>query len=107
VTVSLARETDESLLIRVHNDGSVIPAELQPHLFEPYRRGKGAEVSHPRGLGLGLFLVREIASAHGGTVEVRSGEREGTTFSVRLPKRASPSSRGGGPGKSGVEVPVS
>jgi signal transduction histidine kinase len=106
VTVTLARETDESLLIRVHNDGSVIPAELQPHLFEPYRRGKGAEVAHPRGLGLGLFLVREIASAHGGTVEVRSSEREGTTFSVRLPRRAPPPSGGAGPGKAGAEIPV-
>jgi signal transduction histidine kinase len=90
----------------VHNDGSVIPAELQPHLFEPYRRGKGAEVAHPRGLGLGLFLVREIASAHGGTVEVRSSEREGTTFSVRLPRRAPPPSGGAGPGKAGAEIPV-
>ncbi|HTO96764.1 MAG TPA: CHASE3 domain-containing protein [Myxococcales bacterium] len=107
VIVSLAREADESLLLRVHNDGSAIPAELQAHLFEPYRRGKGAEISHPRGLGLGLFLVREIARAHGGTVAVRSGEREGTTFEVRLPKRPVPPPGGAGPEKAGAEVPVS
>jgi signal transduction histidine kinase len=38
------------------------------------------------GLGLGLFIVREIAKAHGGTVLVKSSASEGTTFSVRLPR---------------------
>ncbi len=38
------------------------------------------------GLGLGLFIVREIVTAHKGTVEATSTESEGTTFSVRLPR---------------------
>ena len=40
-----------------------------------------------RGLGLGLFIVREIVRAHGGVVEVSSSEADGTRFSLRLPRR--------------------
>jgi signal transduction histidine kinase len=43
--------------------------------------------AYPRGLGLGLFIVREIARAHGGTVEA-SSDATGTTFLIRLPPRA-------------------
>jgi phosphoserine phosphatase RsbU/P len=41
-----------------------------------------------RGLGLGLFIVGEITRAHGGTVDVSSTNEEGTTFTVRLPRRS-------------------
>ncbi|WP_425557678.1 ATP-binding protein [Herbaspirillum huttiense] len=37
-------------------------------------------------MGLGLYIVREVASAHGGSVSVRSSADEGTTFTIRLPK---------------------
>ena len=87
VTVSLSRAADQSLELRVHNAGRAIPADLRERLFDPYWRGKGAEVSHPRGLGMGLYIVREIARAHGGAVEVRSDDGDGTVFTVRLPAR--------------------
>lgn len=88
VTVSVSGAPDGAMELRVHNLGPAIPADLRPHLFEPYRRGKGAEISHPRGLGLGLYIVGEIARAHGGVADLRSDEREGTTVTVRLPKQA-------------------
>ena len=49
----------------------------------PFRRG--ATSSH-KGLGLGLYIVREIATVHGGTVEVTSTAQAGTCFTVRLPR---------------------
>jgi signal transduction histidine kinase len=57
-------------------------------IFDPLKRGSARGGSHDArsGLGLGLFIVREIARAHGGEVEVRSGGGE-TTFAVRLPRR--------------------
>ncbi len=74
------------LRVEVHNGGSV-PESVLPHLFDPFRttrhgRGKSA------GLGLGLFIVREIVRAHGGTVAVSSSEADGTTFLIQLPRAA-------------------
>jgi two-component system, sensor histidine kinase and response regulator len=81
VTVSVARG-EEGVIVRVHNRGSVIPAEALPTLFEPFRRTTGKN----GGLGLGLYIVRQIAQAHGGRVEVSSVE-EGTTFTSLWPWR--------------------
>jgi len=111
ITVSLSGDAQGSLEVRVHNHGPAIPAEVQQHLFEPYRRGKSAESSHPRGLGLGLFIVREIARAHGGSVEVHSDVELGTTLTVRLPRRHPPLPRAGGSAApaqaSAAELPAS
>lgn len=71
----------------VHNQGAV-PTELLPHLFEPFR-GIQHRRFESRGLGLGLFIVREIVRAHGGTVTVNSSPTAGTTFTVELPRRVS------------------
>jgi sigma-B regulation protein RsbU (phosphoserine phosphatase) len=72
--------------IAVHNEGAPIAADLLPTLFEPMQRGdQGASA---RSVGLGLFIVHEIAKAHRGRVEVRSTADEGTTFSVDLPSAA-------------------
>lgn len=70
-------------ILEVHNDGEPIPHELLEDLFEPYRRGQGEPRS--RGLGLGLYITREIVRAHGGTIDVRSTRDAGTRFVVRLP----------------------
>ena len=87
VTVTLADASDDALELRVHNHGDPIPAAILPGLFEPYRRGPTSREQHQGGLGLGLFIVREIVRAHGGTIEVRSAAGEGTTFLARLPRR--------------------
>lgn len=76
--------SDQRVLLRVENRGPVIPAERLPTLFEPFRRGDSDAA--PRGLGLGLYIVREIVKAHGGEISVESSVAGGTVFSVDLPR---------------------
>jgi len=75
--------------LRVHNDGPPIPAAELAHLFEPFTRGDEHRANDAQGggIGLGLFIVREVVLAHGGTVGVQSQEGQGTTFTVALPRR--------------------
>jgi signal transduction histidine kinase len=75
--------TAENVLIEVSNSGSLIPAAMVERIFEPLSRGP--ETERRNGLGLGLFIVREIAKAHGGRVEARSSA-DGTVFSAWLPR---------------------
>ena len=70
--------------IEVSNSGPAIDGETLVELFEPLKRGAANERHH--GMGLGLYIVREIAKGHGGTAEARSDDRE-TVFTVRLPRR--------------------
>jgi signal transduction histidine kinase len=75
--------TDASLVkVSVHN-GGVVPAQVLPLLFEPFR---GSKYQHTRGLGLGLFISQQIVSAHGATLEVVSEPAAGTTFRLQLPR---------------------
>jgi signal transduction histidine kinase len=74
------------IAVSVHNQG-VIPADLLPILFEPFR-GRPNRSSRSHGLGLGLFISQQIAAAHGGNVSVASNQREGTTFTVWIARRA-------------------
>jgi PAS domain S-box-containing protein len=77
----------EDVELRVHNRGAAIAPELKTTLFEPFRRGAQREdASQLRGLGLGLYIVRQIVLAHDGAVDVESTPEEGTTFTVRLPR---------------------
>jgi signal transduction histidine kinase len=76
---------DADVRIEVGNSGARIPAAMLAQIFEPLRRGP--EAGREPGLGLGLYIVREIAKAHGGRVEAHSSE-EGTTFTAWLPKRS-------------------
>jgi len=73
--------------VRVTNQGAPIPSNLQDSIFDPFVRREVASPGFVKsGLGLGLFIVREIVTGHGGVVEVTSNESEGTTFTVRLPR---------------------
>lgn len=70
--------------IAVHNWGAPIPRDKIASLFQPMVRG--AVGGTGRSVGLGLFIILEIAKAHGGTVEVESNEASGTTFLAVLPR---------------------
>jgi PAS domain S-box-containing protein len=76
----------ESVAVEVHNQGT-IPEELLPRIFEPFRSGRH-HGSRGEGLGLGLFIARAIARAHGGRLEVDSSDGE-TMFRLVLPRHAS------------------
>jgi signal transduction histidine kinase len=78
----------ERQVLEITNPGSPIPSHQLATLFDPFRQGRGRS-GRSRGLGLGLFIVRELVEAHGGQVSVRSTE-EGTTFSVHLPRDSRP-----------------
>jgi signal transduction histidine kinase len=74
--------------VAVHNDGPPIAAEFLPIIFQPFERGSGRAGG---GLGLGLFIVSEIAKAHLGNISVSSDATTGTTFVLRLPRSPSAS----------------
>jgi signal transduction histidine kinase len=80
------RGAQADMRLEVTNSGPPIDPSVMIEIFDPLRRGAGRANQEERGsLGLGLFIVREIARAHGGEVEVSSDLRE-TTFAVRLPR---------------------
>lgn len=79
---------DDRLEICVHNGGPPIPDALKAHMFEPLRRGAHEVQLGSRSVGLGLYIVREIASAHGGAVSLHSTAQDGTRFKVSLPRAA-------------------
>jgi signal transduction histidine kinase len=76
---------EQFVLLEVHNEGPPIPNEMLGTMFDPLLHGKGFDLN-TTGLGLGLFIVGEVVSAHRGTVTVSSSKETGTTFSVRLPR---------------------
>lgn len=81
------RAQGDAVCLQIHNDGSPIPADLLPSIFDPFRRHGISAGRNSDGLGLGLFIVRERVRAHSGEIGVQSTEAEGTTFSVTLPRR--------------------
>jgi PAS domain S-box-containing protein len=83
-----AEGTPEALVLTVQNAGEPVPAERLPHIFKPMQRATHQEDKTGRSVGLGLFIVRHLVEAHGGTVQVSSSLEEGTTFTVRIPKPA-------------------
>jgi signal transduction histidine kinase len=71
--------------IAVRDEGIGIPEEALPQLFSRYYRAPNVDARSISGLGLGLFVVREIVGMHGGEVRVTSREGQGSTFTVCLP----------------------
>ena len=82
----------DGAVVQVHNFGAPIPADSLGALFEPMvQAAKAASAGGARSstsMGLGLYIVREIARGHGGTIDVESSADAGTTFTLRLPRTA-------------------
>ena len=76
---------EREIVIRIRN-GGVIPPEILPSVFEPFRGRTTTQAGGP-GLGLGLFISQQIATAHDGDIGVVSNSTSGTEFIVRLPRR--------------------
>jgi signal transduction histidine kinase len=84
VQVQLARQADRAC-ISVTDHGMGIPAEDIPHLFERYYRASNIDGERITGMGIGLYIVKEIVTLHGGSVEIQSELGTGSTFTVYLP----------------------
>jgi two-component system OmpR family sensor kinase len=90
IVIELSRETREDgewAVLSVHDEGPGIPPSLLPTLFDRFARGSSSS-----GLGLGLYLARGIAEAHGGTLTVDLQSPSGTTFCLSLPREGVPDS---------------
>ena len=81
ITISV-RRSGRSAIIAVRDHGPGIASSELPLVFQPYVRLGGQQSA---GLGLGLFLAREIVTAHGGSIEIDSTRRVGTTITIKLP----------------------
>ena len=81
---------EDTVTLGVHNQGEPITPERQASLFQPMQRGVEGVDRQGRSVGLGLFIVRAIVEAHGGTVQLTSRAGEGTTFRILLPRGAPP-----------------
>ena len=79
----------DPVLLEVWNEGPPIPPQTMPRLFEAFQRGDGARTRKGDGLGLGLYIAQQIVEAHGGSISVRSTAADGTTFTVRWPRKSS------------------
>ena len=90
IELSISGE-DSEVRLAVHNHGPPIPREVLPSLFNPLVRGTQPQKQKRRragSIGLGLHIAREIVTAHGGAIDVKSSEEFGTLFTVRLPRHA-------------------
>jgi signal transduction histidine kinase len=83
-----AHGSGEQVTLSVHNEGPPIPAERQAAIFQEGQRvGERPAPADRRHQGLGLYIVERIVAAHGGSVFVHSSLAEGTTFTIRLPRK--------------------
>ena len=86
VVVVKARANGEQAIVEISNQGTPIPPDVLPFIFEPFRRGRQRQKSATGNLGLGLYIARQIVLSHGGTLEASSAFGT-TTFVMRLPRR--------------------
>ncbi|QEN14878.1 SpoIIE family protein phosphatase [Mycolicibacterium sp. ELW1] len=84
ITVRVTRDGDEAV-VTVADTGIGVSAAEMPRLFERFHRIESARARSTEGSGIGLALVKELVSLHGGTITADSVEDSGTTFTIRLP----------------------
>jgi signal transduction histidine kinase len=82
-------EGGADVFVTVHNTGAPVPPDALPTLFDPFVRVSSDMLARrrPGSMGLGLYIAKAVAEAHGGTIAVTSTADAGTTFTVRLPRR--------------------
>jgi signal transduction histidine kinase len=81
------RAANGEVWLVINNQGRLLSDEEIPSLFEPFHRGNETP-AEPGSLGLGLFIAKQIVSAHRGKIEVTSSEEAGTTVTVHFPRDA-------------------
>jgi signal transduction histidine kinase len=89
VELSIVSEGPE-IALAVRNQGPPIPSQLLPTIFDPLVQNTSTDTPQQRRLGsvgLGLYIAREIVTAHGGAMAVTSSAESGTVFTARIPRR--------------------
>ncbi len=84
IDVRISRQ-GATVRVEVKDQGIGIPESAQAQLFQRFFRASNVSVKGIGGLGIGLYVVKEIVELHGGTVEVTSAEGKGSTFAIHLP----------------------
>lgn len=79
----LSQIEDKAITVTVQDQGSGIAPDLLPYIFDKYKRSTSDE--NPKGIGLGLYIVKTLVEALEGRVQVQSELGKGTTFTIRLP----------------------
>ncbi|CAN5503248.1 HAMP domain-containing sensor histidine kinase [soil metagenome] len=83
VKINLIEDCDK-VILQVNNQGEMVGEETMQNLFKPFWRG-AKKRSNSSGLGLGLFIVKQIIESHGGSINVESNQEYGTTFTCVFP----------------------
>jgi two-component system sensor histidine kinase GlrK len=87
-TIHLRARTDgDQLELDVADSGPGIPMEDRAHVFDAFYTGRASKSSQVKGTGIGLSVVLEFVSAHGGTIQIVDGEFPGAHFRIRMPSR--------------------
>jgi PAS domain S-box-containing protein len=90
VSVQLRDAPPDRVAIEVHNFGPPIPTPVQSQIFEAFHREATSGGRRSTSIGLGLYIARQIVQAHGGSITLRSPDRNGTTFTMLLPRKQPP-----------------
>ncbi|MBO0720284.1 MAG: ATP-binding protein, partial [Blastocatellia bacterium] len=90
-----AKGRQSEVRIRIEDRGIGIDPAERKGIFAPFKRGAAAVAAQIPGNGLGLYLVRRIALAHGGEITVQSAPGQGSTFTLHLPAACSTGSVSG------------
>jgi two-component system, NtrC family, sensor histidine kinase GlrK len=80
-----ARTSGTQFVLDVADNGPGIPTEDREHVFEAFYTGRAAKSTAVKGTGIGLSVVLEFVSAHGGTIEIIDGEYPGAHFRITMP----------------------
>ena len=84
--IGISVTCNHQLSIKVNDNGPGIPMEEQKHIFEKFFRGKDSKKRAIRGLGLGLYYVKQIVEAHRGEIRLESSSDKGSTFIIEIPE---------------------
>src|ERR1700681_4401265 len=88
-----ARAAGAQLLLDVADSGPGIPPEERHHVFDAFYTGRAARTTAVKGTGIGLSVVVEFVTAHGGTVQIIDGQYPGAHFRITMPIRATSGDR--------------
>ena len=85
VSLNIKAKKDNAI-ISVHNEGRPIPESMQEKIFTGMFTEDSENRNNQTSYGLGLYIVKEIVNSHNGTIEVTSNEKDGTTFTITMPR---------------------